>query len=92
MRPLMHAMPGALADLLRDAPLSVGKVNFAWRAAVGPGIERVTSVRLEDGVLIVEVADQGWAREIRRSSPTILQRLRILLGDDTVARLLVRKP
>ena len=92
MRPLMHAMPGALADLLRDAPLSVGKVNFAWRAAVGPGIERVTSVRLEDRVLIVEVADQGWAREISRSSPTILQRLRTLLGDDTVERLLVRKP
>ena len=54
MRPLMHALPGALAELLRDAPLSPGKVGFAWRAAVGPNLERVTSVRLEARILIVE--------------------------------------
>ena len=44
MRPLTHALPGALAQLLRDTPLSDGKVGFAWRAAVGPAVERATKV------------------------------------------------
>jgi Dna[CI] antecedent DciA-like protein len=90
MRPLSHALPGALTELLRTAPLSDGKVGFAWRAAVGPALQRVTTVKLERGVLIVETTSAQWAREIRRSSGVILTRLRTLLGDDTVVRLETR--
>jgi len=92
MRPLIHAVPGALAELLRDVPLSAGKVDFAWRAAVGSSIERVTSVRLEGRVLIVDVADQAWAGELDRASNTILRRVKMLLGPPAVERLLIRKP
>ncbi len=46
MRPLAHALPGALSELLKTAPLSDGKVSFAWRAAVGPALDRVTAVKL----------------------------------------------
>jgi len=92
MRPLSQALPGALAELLRDAPLSPGKVNFAWRAAVGAGVERVTAVRLEGGVLVVEAASTQWAHEITRSSPLILARLKMLLGRDTISRIVVREP
>jgi hypothetical protein len=92
MRPLTHALPGALAELLRDAPLSVGKVNFAWRAAVGAGVERVTSVRLEGRILVVEATSVQWAQEITRSSSLILTRLRTLLGSNTVTRIVVREP
>ena len=53
MHPLTHAVPGAVAKLLRDAPLSPGKVTFAWRATVGPALERVTSARLDGRTLIV---------------------------------------
>ena len=91
MRPLAHALPGALTELLKDQPLSPGKVAFAWRVAVGPGVERVTAVRLESGVLIVEAASIEWAREITRSSRLILSRLRPLLGD-SVERIVVRQP
>jgi Dna[CI] antecedent, DciA len=90
MRPLMQALPGALAELLREAPLSPGKVGFAWRAAVGSSLERVTSVRLDGRVLVVEAASQQWAREITRSSSMILQRLKLLLGRETVDRIVVR--
>jgi hypothetical protein len=90
MRPLVQAVPGALAELLRDVPLSAGKVDFAWRAAVGSNIQRVTSVRLEGRVLVVDVVDQGWASELERSSTTIVKRLKLLLGSDAVDRLLVR--
>ena len=90
MRPLSHVVPAALAELLRAAPLSDGKVGFAWRTAVGPALERVTSVKLEGDVLLVETTSGQWAREIRRSSKTILERLQNLLGRNTVARIEIR--
>jgi hypothetical protein len=90
VRPLQHAIPGAIAELLRAAPLSDGKVAFAWNAAVGPAVERVTSVKLERSVLIVETQSPQWSREIERSSAVILRRLQTLLGADTVTTLRVR--
>ena len=90
MEPLAHALPGALVDLLRGAPLSKGKVAFAWRAAVGPAVERVTSVFLENGTLIVETASPQWSREVQRSTPVILRRLESLLGEGVVGRIETR--
>jgi hypothetical protein len=90
MRPLSSALPGALAELLRAAPLSPGKVTFAWRAAVGPAVERETSVRLEGTTLIVDAANRQWAQEVRRASSTILRRMHTLLGPDAVSNLEVR--
>jgi hypothetical protein len=91
MRPLTHGLPGALVALLRDVPNSHGKVDFAWKAAVGPAVERVTAVRLENRVLIVEVPDRNWDREIVRSTPVILARLQTLLGKDAVTTIQIRK-
>jgi hypothetical protein len=91
MRPLTHALPGALALLLRETPLSDGKVDFAWRAAVGPALERATKVKLERKLLIVETASLQWSREVTRSSPVILQRLQTLLGPEVVDRIEVRR-
>ena len=91
MRPLQHAIPGALLTLLRDAPLSDGKVGFAWRAAVGPALQRATHVKLEGNVLLVDTASAQWSREVKRSSPVILRRLQELLGADAVSRIEVRR-
>jgi Dna[CI] antecedent, DciA len=90
MRPLTHAVPGALAMLLRDAPLSPGKVTFAWRAAVGPALERVTSARLDGHTLIVDATTAQWGREVSRSVHIILPRLQTLLGADAVTSISVR--
>ena len=91
MRPLTHALSGAIAELLRDVPVSNGKVDFAWRIAVGTSLGRVTSVQLDGDTLLVVAEDQHWAREITRSSGVILARLRTLLGQDTVNRMDVRE-
>ena len=91
MRPLQHAIPGALLALLRDTPLSPGKVAFAWRAAVGPALGRVTHVQLENRVLLVDADGPQWAREVMRSSPVILKRLQGSLGADVVERIEVRR-
>jgi len=91
MRPLHDGMPGALIELLRGSPLSDGKVTFAWKAAVGPAIERVTHVKLERRVLLVETPSAQWSKEVMRSSPVILSRLQSLLGVDVVERIEVRR-
>ncbi len=91
MKPLSLAVPGALRLLLRNAPLSDGKVGFAWRAAVGEAFERATAVKLEAGALIVETTSTEWAREIRRSQVLILSRLQAMLGDGAVTSLIVRE-
>jgi len=90
MQPIARVIPAAIAGMLRSAPLSRGKVEFAWKFTVGPAIERVSSVRLEGGTLIVDVPSAQWAREIRRSSAMILPRLQVLLGADAVKSISVR--
>ena len=78
-------------ELLRGAPLSDGKVTFAWNAAVGPALERVTTVKLERTVLIVDAASAQWSRELERLRDVILARLQSLLGKDAVSRLEIRR-
>jgi predicted nucleic acid-binding Zn ribbon protein len=90
MRPLQDAVPGVLSQILRRAPLSPGKVGFAWRAAVGPALARISTVRLEEHILFVDASDNQWVRELERSSKVILERMRALLGQTTVASIRVR--
>lgn len=90
MQHIAHAIPKALADALRETPLSSGKVEFAWKAAVGPAMERGTAVRLDGRVLLVEARTSSWAREVSRSSRVILKRMETLLGPDIIRELKVR--
>lgn len=73
--------------MLRKAPMSPEKIAFAWRAAVGPGMDKVTSVELREDVLRVRAKDASWRREIERSAGVIRRRLTTLLGDGIVREL-----
>jgi hypothetical protein len=88
--PIAQVIPGAVAELLRSSPLSPGKVEFAWRTAVGPAVQRVSAVRLENRVLLVEASGPQWSAELIRSSGVILHRMQLLLGDDVVKEIFVR--
>ena len=77
-------MPDALAAVLPRAPLTPEKVAFSWRTAVGPAVDKVTSIALHDGVLHVRAKDATWQREIERSAALIRSRLDSLLGEDVV--------
>jgi Dna[CI] antecedent, DciA len=87
---IKDAMPRVVADIVRAAPLSPAKVAFAWRLAVGPAVDRNTTIHLDQGTLIVEAATQQWAEEVRRSVRVIVGRMRSMLGTEALARLDVR--
>jgi hypothetical protein len=81
MVPLQQFMPTALAEILRKAPLTPEKVAFAWRSAVGPAMDKATTVELRGPVLHVRVRDASWQREVERSAGLIRSRLGALLGN-----------
>ena len=92
MKPLAHAVPGGLRLLLHNAPLSDGKVAFAWRFVVGAAFDRATAVKLENGALVVDTSSAQWARELNRSKAIVLSRLQTMLGEQNIARIEIRTP
>jgi hypothetical protein len=91
MKSLHSVVPSALTALFRQGPMSQGKLEVAWRVAVGDGLARVTTVRLQlEGTVEVHTADQRWNKELTRSSSMILTRLIGLLGADSVRRIVVK--
>ena len=82
--PVSQLLPRVLTDVLRNAPLTPEKVEFAWRSAVGSAVDKATSVHLAGQVLHVRVRDATWQREIERSARLIRSRLDALLGPDVV--------
>ena len=84
MIPVHQFMPDALAEVLAKAPLTPEKVAFAWRAAVGAAVDKVTTIDLRDRVLHVRAKDATWQREVERSAALIRARLARLLGEHVV--------
>jgi hypothetical protein len=82
--PVHEFMSRALAEILRKAPDSPEKIAFAWRAAVGPSVDKVTTIDLHGRVLRVRAKDPAWRREIERSAGIIRSRLNSVLGEDAV--------
>ena len=87
MESLHTLLSSVLPDLLRRGPLSIGKLEVAWRAAVGNALARVTQVQIRGSVVLVIVPDQYWWREVRRAAQIILARLETLLGTGVISRL-----
>ena len=82
--PVNQFLPSALADILRKAPLTPEKVAFAWRSAVGPAVDKVTTIALRNGILHVHAREAAWGREIERSAAVVRMRLDTLLGPGVV--------
>jgi hypothetical protein len=83
-----QVMPAVVGDVIRKAPLTDEKVAFAWRLAVGPAIDRSTTVRLDaDGTLYVTAESKAWVDSIRASVGLIRSRLAHFLGDETIKRI-----
>ena len=90
MIPVQQVIPGALEAVLRRMPLTRDKVAFAWRVAVGPAVDRATTIDLRDSVLYVSAKDPHGS--IERSMPLIQKRLAALLGDHAVRKIQLPTP
>ena len=84
MVPVADILPGSLARVISQAPLTPEKVEFAWRFVVGPALARATRVQLEGRVLRVSAATPAWQRETEKAAALIRDRLAGLLGPDVV--------
>ena len=82
--PVQTIVPGALAAIIRKAPLTPEKIAFAWQTAVGAAIAGATEVVLESGCLRVRAKNDAWQREIERSAAIVRARLDDLLGKGVV--------
>ena len=66
MDSLNSLVPRAVTELLRSGPLSQGKLDLAWRVAVGEALSRVSTAHLQpDGVVEVRPSD------VRMISPSL---------------------
>ena len=84
MQAFQSFAPAVLAEIIRRQPASKARTDFAWSVAVGPALARVTTVEIRNHNIIVCARDVQWARELERARDTILPRLQLLLGRDTV--------
>ena len=82
--PVHRFMSEVLVEVLRKAPLNEDKIAFAWRAAVGPGVDKVTTIALRGRVLYVHTKDAAWQREVERSMGIVRSRMEALLGKGVV--------
>jgi hypothetical protein len=81
-------MPAVLADVIRKAPLTDEKVQFAWRLAVGPAVDKATTVRLAaNGTLYVKAEAPAWNDAIGKSLGIIRSRLAHFLGETAINRI-----
>jgi hypothetical protein len=81
MVPLHRVVPGAVTRLIAAQPHSAGKVEAAWRLAVGAALARLTRAsRAEAGIVVVEVLDRHVVRELESHRGLIEPRLQAMLG------------
>ena len=90
MEPIAASAHRILRSVLAAQPPGAARSLFAWKMAAGPAMARATdaSVR-EDGTLVVRARNDAWLRELRRARPLLAERVRGLLGDDSVRRLVI---
>ncbi len=84
-----RVLPAVLATAIRQAPLTPEKVEFAWRAASGAAIARVTDVTLAGGVLTVQARDPQWAQEVHRLRHDLVRQLEPWLGTGVVTTIAI---
>lgn len=88
--PLSSSLDAVVRSLRGPSRAAVGGVFGRWSEAVGEQIAaHVQPVRLDEGVLLVEVDDPAWATQVKLLAGTLIERLRDAAGVE-VTRIDVR--
>jgi predicted nucleic acid-binding Zn ribbon protein len=74
--PISRSLDSIMKSLRGTDRIQIGGVFGRWDDAVGPNVAaHVRPVRLDDGVLTVEVDEPAWATQVKFLSGTIISRL-----------------
>ena len=74
--PISNSLDGVVRSLRGPSREAVGGLFGRWDEAVGAQVAaHVKPVKLDEGVLLVEVDDPAWATQVKFLAPTITQRL-----------------
>ncbi len=88
--PITRSLDSVMKSLRGTDRIQIGGVFGRWDDAVGESVAaHVRPVRLDQGVLTVEVDDPAWATQVRFLTGTIIDRL-AEVGGVTVDRVDVR--
>lgn len=88
--PLSSSLDAVVKSLRGPSRAAVGGVFGRWAESVGEQIAaHVQPVRLDSGVLLVEVDDPAWATQVKLLAGTMIERLRTVANVE-VARIDVR--
>lgn len=79
--PISSSLDGVVRSLRGPSRTAVSGVFGRWDEAVGEQVAaHVKPVKLDEGVLVVEVDDPAWATQVKFLAPTITQRLGDVAG------------
>jgi predicted nucleic acid-binding Zn ribbon protein len=88
--PITKSLDGVIRSLRGPGRREVGGVFGRWEEAVGDQVAaHVTPVKLDEGVLLVEVDDPAWATHVKFLTGTIIDRLHHVAGV-TIERVEIR--
>ena len=78
---LAVSLDGVVKSLRGPSRRAVGGLFGRWDEAVGEQVaQHVRPVKLDGGVLSVEVDDPAWATQVKFLAPTIIERLAEIAG------------
>ena len=76
-----RSLDGVVRSLRGPSRREVGGLFGRWSEAVGEQVaQHVRPVKLDRGVLTVEVDDPAWATQVKFLTATIVERLRAVAG------------
>jgi hypothetical protein len=79
--PISNSLDGVVRSLRGPSRTVVSGVFGRWQDAVGEQVAtHVRPVKLDEGVLLVEVDDPAWATQVKFLAPTITERLSTVVG------------
>ena len=74
--PISSSLDGVMRSLRGPTRQAVGGLFGRWNEAVGEQVaQHVRPIKLDDGVLVVEVDDPAWATQVKFLSTMITERL-----------------
>lgn len=79
--PISHSLDGVVRSLRGPDRRQVSGLFGRWAEAVGAHVaEHVRPVKLDEGVLVVQVDDPAWATQVQFLTGDIIERLDAIAG------------